>query len=137
MAINVAVIGAGAAGLGVAADLRRRGVEAVVVLERDERVASSWRGRYDGLELNTVRGLSGLPRHPIPRAAGSWPSRDDFIAYLEDVARRSAVDFRFGIEAQRLDRETDGWRLSTSEGPLQARYVVVATGYDRIPRIPD
>ena len=39
-AVEVAVIGAGAAGLGVAAELRRRGVDDVAVLERADSVAS-------------------------------------------------------------------------------------------------
>ena len=56
---EVAVVGAGAAGLGVAASLGRREI-ATVVLERGE-VASSWRQRYDGVRLNTVRWMSGLP----------------------------------------------------------------------------
>jgi cation diffusion facilitator CzcD-associated flavoprotein CzcO len=136
MGIGVAVIGAGAAGLGVAAELQRRGVEGVVVLERSDHVGSSWRGRYDGLELNTDRRLSALPRHPIPRAAGSWPARDDYIAYLEDVVQRSEIDVRFGVEVERLDRTDDGWRLATTGDSLHTGQVVVATGYDRVPRMP-
>ncbi|MGH6914987.1 MAG: FAD-dependent oxidoreductase, partial [Geminicoccales bacterium] len=67
--VETAVIGAGAAGLGVAAELRRRGVHDVAVLERSDAVASSWRTRYDGLHLNTIRRLSGLPRRSIPANA--------------------------------------------------------------------
>jgi putative flavoprotein involved in K+ transport len=131
------VIGAGAAGLGVAVEMRRRGIDDVVVLERADSVGSSWRARYDGLHLNTVRRLSGLPRHPIPAGAGTWPSREAFIAYLEDVAARSGVDVRFGVEVQRIDRDGNRWKVETSSGVLQARFVVVAAGYDRVPWIPD
>jgi putative flavoprotein involved in K+ transport len=45
------VIGAGPAGLAAAAELRRRGVPAVV-LDRADAIGSSWRGRYDRLRLN-------------------------------------------------------------------------------------
>jgi putative flavoprotein involved in K+ transport len=135
--VETVVIGAGAAGLGVAVELRRRGVADVVVLEHADCVASSWRARYDGLHLNTVRGLSGLPRHPIPRGAGTWPSREAFIAYLEDVATRSGVEVRFGVEVQRIDRDGNRWKVETSSGALRAGFVVVAAGYDRVPRIPD
>jgi putative flavoprotein involved in K+ transport len=137
MSTEVVVIGAGAAGLGVATELRRRGVEDVAVLERADSVACSWRGRYDGLRLNTIRGLSGLPRRPIPASAGTWPSRDAYIAYLEDVALRGGLDIRFGVEAQRLERETGCWALSTSTGDLRARFVVIASGYDRVPQVSD
>jgi putative flavoprotein involved in K+ transport len=131
------VIGAGAAGLGVAAELSRRGVADVVVLERADAVASSWRARYDGLQLNTIRRLSGLPRNPIPPTAGNWPSREAFVSYLEDVARHNLLDVRCGIEVRRIDREDEHWTVVTSAGPLEAGSVVVATGYDGVPRMPD
>jgi cation diffusion facilitator CzcD-associated flavoprotein CzcO len=134
---EVVVIGAGAAGLGVAAELRRRGFDDVMVLEREGAVASSWRGRYDGLRLNTVRRLSGIPRAPIPSSAGTWPSRDSFISYLEGVARRNRLDVRFGVAVERIDRGDGHWTLRTSSESLHARFVVVAAGYDRVPRLPD
>lgn len=134
--VEAAVIGAGAAGLWAAAELRRRGVR-VVVLERTGAVGTSWRGRYDGLRLNTVRWLSGLPRAPIPPRAGSWPTRDDFVAYLESFAEHQRFEVRFGTEVSRIDRAGEQWLLHTSAGALEARFVVVATGYDGVPKIPD
>ena len=131
------MIGAGAAGLGVAVELQRRGVDDVMVLERAGAVASSWRGRYDGLRLNTVRRLSGLPREPIPAGAGTWPSREAFTSYLEDIARRKRLDVRLGVAVERIDRGDGHWTLLTSSGSMPARFVVVATGYDRVPRVPD
>lgn len=130
------MIGAGSAGLWAAAELRRRGVD-VVLLERTGVVGASWRRRYDGLRLNTVRWLSGLPRMPIPRDAGRWPSRDDFVAYLEDFAEHYGLRICFGIDVSRIERAGEEWRLETSAGALSARVVVVATGYDRTPKVPD
>ena len=66
---TVLVVGAGAAGLGTAAELRRLGID-VVVLERGDAPGTAWRERYDGLRLHTIRRLSGLPGAPIPRSAG-------------------------------------------------------------------
>ena len=133
---EVIVIGGGAAGLGVAVALQRRGID-VIVLDRAGAVGSSWRGRYDGLRLNTVRGLSGLAREPIPRSAGTWPTREAFTSYLEDVVERKRLDVRLGVEVERIDRGDGHWTLLTSSGSLRARFVVVATGYDRVPRVPD
>jgi len=137
MEAEVAVNGAGAAGIGVAVALQRRGIDDVVVIEQAGAVGSSWRGRYDGLRLNTVRGLSGLAREPIPRSAGTWPSREAFTSYLEDLAKRKRLDVRFGVAVERIDRHDERWTLLTSSGSLNARFVVVATGYDRVPRVPD
>jgi cation diffusion facilitator CzcD-associated flavoprotein CzcO len=131
---EVVVVGAGAAGLATAARLRRRRIEAVV-LDRADEVGSSWRGRYDGVRLNTVRWLSGMPGMRIPRSAGPWPSRDEYVSYLERYAER--LDIRTGVGVERIDRTADGYRLETSAGTLTARFVVVATGYDNTPVLPD
>ena len=131
------VAGAGPAGLAAAAALQRCGLE-VAVLERDDAVGSSWRRRYDGLRLNTMRQFSGLPGLRIPRAAGRYPSRDDYAAYLEGYAAHHRLDVRFGTALERVEaREGEEWTVRTSVGEMRARYVVVATGYDAEPRMPD
>jgi putative flavoprotein involved in K+ transport len=47
------------------------------------------------------------------------------------------IDVRTGTEVQRIDRERPGWRLVTSNGTIEARRVVVATGYCRLPYLPE
>jgi putative flavoprotein involved in K+ transport len=131
----VAVIGAGPAGLGVAAELARRGIGATV-LERSETIGASWRARYPDLRLNTDRRVSGLPGARIPRSAGRWPARDDYVAFLESYAIRNRLDVRFGTEVERVDRAADGWLLRSSAGNLLTRFVIVCTGHDREPRLP-
>ena len=133
---DVVVVGAGPSGLVAASRLARAGFE-VVVLERAPAVAARWRSRYEPLRLNTLRSLSHLPGQRIPRRAGRYPSRDDFITYLEDYAVRHRLAVRFGTAVERIDRAVDGWRLDTSTGPLLARYVVVATGWDAVPVMPE
>ncbi len=63
---EVVVIGAGAAGLGVAVALQRRGIDDVIVLERAGSVGSSWGGRYDGLQPEHGAGPLGPGAQPIP-----------------------------------------------------------------------
>ncbi len=133
---EVVVIGAGPAGLAAAAALGRRDIEAVV-LERAERVAASWRSRYDSLLLNTPRITSTLAGYRIPRRYGRWPARDDFVRYLEEYARRQELNIRFGVEVGKVGRHDGGWSLETSAGPMQARHTVIATGHDRQTVIPD
>lgn len=128
------VVGAGAAGLGVAAELRRRGVDALV-FDRALQVGGGWAGRYEGLRLNTVRQLSGLRGSPIPRRAGRWVSRQEFAAYLRGISAGMRVEAE--VEVERVDRDGDGWVLSTSAGSRFAAAVVVAAGYDREPFLPD
>ena len=129
------VIGAGPAGLAAAACLPREGVEALVV-ERDS-VGSSWRRHYDRLHLHTVRWLSGLPGLPIDRREGRWVSRDGVVRYLERYARYHRLNIRTGVEVRRLLRDGEDWRVKTNEDDIVGRSLVVATGFDREPFLPD
>jgi len=130
------VIGAGPAGLDTAATLKLAGVPNVV-LDRAEAVGSAWRTHYERLHLHTVRWLSNLPGYPIPRRHGRWVARDDVVSYLEDYARHHRLDVRLGTEVQRIERDGDRWRVQTSSGDLTAPYVVVASGFNHTPQLPD
>ena len=132
---DVIVVGAGAAGLAVAGELKRRGVTPLLV-ERSEVVGASWRGRYRDLELNNDRWTARLPRSPIPRGVGRWPARDEYISYLERYVERHGLDIRFGVQVRRIDDDRCGWRVETGERSLSARYVVVCTGTDRLAELP-
>ncbi|MFE6836918.1 flavin-containing monooxygenase [Streptomyces sp. NPDC057705] len=136
----VYVIGAGPGGLAVAAALRARGVRAVVV-EKSDAVGSSWRRHYDRLRLHTTRRLSALPGLPMPRRFGRWVSRDNVVRYLEKYAEFHELELVTGVEVTRIEpapEGEDGWTLHASGGRvLTAAAVVVATGYNHAPAIPD
>jgi putative flavoprotein involved in K+ transport len=131
----VVIAGGGAGGLSVAAMLDARGIPSVV-LERDE-VAASWARRYESLRLNTPRFTSTLARYRMPRRYGRWPTRDDVVEYLRDYASRLGLNVRTGTEVRLVDRDDGRWRVETSNGDLSAPCVVIATGHDREPFIPD
>jgi putative flavoprotein involved in K+ transport len=130
------VVGAGPGGLAVAAMLQRGGVETVVV-DRADGVGAAWRGHYERLHLHTVRWLSNLPGLRIPRRYGKWVARDDVVRYLEAYAAHHRLEVRLTTEITRLDRNGDEWVLHSPQGDLTATYVVVATGFNQTPVLPD
>ncbi|KQT01171.1 flavin-containing monooxygenase [Cellulomonas sp. Leaf395] len=129
----VLVIGAGPAGLAVAASLGRRGVPAVV-LERSDAVGASWRQHYERLHLHTTRRWSGLPGFPIPRRFGRWVARADVVNYLEMYAVHHRLDVRTGVHVKRVARADGGWVVEAESGEVfTGSTVVVATGYNHTP----
>jgi cation diffusion facilitator CzcD-associated flavoprotein CzcO len=75
----------------------------------------------------------------IPRDQGPWVHRDGVIDYLEQYARHHRLDLMLSTEVRGLSRAAagDGWVLETSRGELTAANVVVATGYNNTPFMPE
>ncbi|MFG3498051.1 flavin-containing monooxygenase [Streptomyces sp. NPDC047928] len=137
----VYVVGGGPGGLAAAAALRARGIRAVV-LEKSGAVGESWRRHYTRLRLHTTRRLSALPGLPMPRSFGRWVARADVVRYLEKYADVHDLEIVTGVEVSRIERDEDapggGWVLHATGGRrLTSRAVVVATGYNHTPRLPD
>lgn len=133
------VIGAGPHGLAAAALLNRSG-EPTVILERSDRVGASWAQRYDHLRLHTTPGMSKLPGLPVPRQAGPWVSRDDYVRYLQRYVAHHRLDVRVNTPVQRIEQAEPGsrarWLVHTADGPVPAGAVVVATGRCHTPDTP-
>jgi hypothetical protein len=130
------VIGAGPAGLAVGAVLRRANVP-FVMLERAKRVGESWHHHYDRLHLHTPKSHSALPYHAYPHTYPRYPSRQQFVEYLDDYARTFELEPEFGREVRRIARGADGaWEIATNADDYRARRVVVATGFNRVPNVP-
>ncbi|MHB9860947.1 flavin-containing monooxygenase [Streptomyces sp. YIM S03343] len=134
----VYIVGGGPGGLSVAYELRARGIRAVV-LERSDRVGASWRKHYDRLRLHTTRRMSALPGLPMPRRFGRWVARDDVIRYLEKYTEVHDLEIVTGVEVSRVEQADDGtWLLHATGGrELTGAAVVIATGYNHTPRIPE
>jgi putative flavoprotein involved in K+ transport len=133
---ELVIVGAGSAGLATGALLRRAGLEPVL-LEAGPEPGAAWRERYDRLHLHTPRLLSGLPGRRIPRRFGRWVARDDLLEYFHEYADAERLDVRTNTRVERIESDGDAWRLETAQGPLRAGAVIVATGYNGRPFVPD
>ena len=132
---DIVIVGGGSAGLATAALLRQQGLDPLV-LESGPEPGAAWRSRYDRLRLHTPRLLSGLPGMRIPRRFGRWVARDDLIEYFQRYVRRHDLEVRTGAQVTRIEHDGPAWRLETEQGPIGAKEVIVATGYNGAPFIP-
>jgi indole-3-pyruvate monooxygenase len=130
------VIGAGPAGLAVAASLKQRGLPALI-LEQSQQVGSAWRGHYDRLRLHTDKAHSALPGTPWPASAPRYPSRQQVVDYLEAYARTWALPIRFGQGVTRAHREGKSWVVQCGDQRWHSDTLVVAGGYNRHPNLPE
>ncbi len=136
--VEVLVVGGGQAGIAMSEHLSDRGLEHVV-LERD-RIAERWRtGRWDSLVAN---GPAWHDRFPGLEFSGTdpdaFPHKDAVADYFEDYAARIKAPVRCGVAVEEVRRNAGrpGFRARTSEGVIDAAYVVAATGPFQKPVMP-
>ncbi|MDX3975209.1 NAD(P)/FAD-dependent oxidoreductase [Shinella sp.] len=134
--VDTLVIGAGQAGVAMSEHLGKRGVPHLV-LEKN-RIAESWRtARWDSLVANgpvwhdRFPGMNFDDYQPDDFAPKEKVA-DYFVAYAEQIK----APIRCGVEVKSVVKDGDVFRVETSEGEIEARNVVAATGAFQRPIIP-
>ncbi|XP_068651773.1 indole-3-pyruvate monooxygenase YUCCA6-like [Aristolochia californica] len=137
------IVGAGPSGLAAAACLKERGVPSVII-ERANCIASLWQLKtYDRLGLHLPKQFCELPLMPFPASFPTYPTKQQFIAYLENYARKFELSPTFNetVESAEYDPAVGIWRLRTT-GPKKeteyvCRWLVVATGENAEAVVPE
>ena len=142
---NVAIVGAGPAGLGIARVLRDLAVPDVRVLERDQVGASfrrwpagmrfispSFPGNAFGLtDLNAIS-YDSSPAYALKR---EHPSGVEYAAYLDQACKAFGLRVETGIEVKSLVPNDEQIDLVTTTGTIGARFVIWAAGQFQYPEL--
>ena len=136
--VEVLVIGAGQAGLAMSEHLSNNGVPHLVV-ER-HRIAERWRSeRWDSLVANGPAWHDRFPGMEFPDLdPDAFASKEQVAEYFVAYAEKIAAPIRCGVEVTSVQRNAGkaGFRAQTSDGTIDARFVVAATGPFQRPVIP-
>lgn len=127
--VEALVVGAGQAGVAMSEHLSRCGVPHLVV-ERD-RIAERWRsGRWDSLVANGPAWHDRFPGLAFDGDPETFVSKEAVADYFVDYAEKIAAPIRCGVEVRAARRKEDGpgFRVETSEGVIEARHIIAATG---------
>lgn len=139
--VDVVVIGAGFAGLGLGTRLKRRGTTSFVLLERAHAVGGTWRdNRYPGVACDVPAHLYSFSFRPKPDWSRVFAPGAEIREYLRETARREGLGphLRLGAEMQRArwDAPSGRWHVTTTAGRYRARVLVTAAGRLSEPRVP-
>jgi putative flavoprotein involved in K+ transport len=138
----VLVVGAGQAGLSIAARLGQLGVDTLII-DREARVGDNWRQRYHSLTLHNEVHVNHLPYMPFPT---TWPvfiPKDKlanwFEAYVDSLDLKCWT--RTELVGGRHDAQAGHWEVTLrladgSQRVMRPRHVVFATGVSAIPEMP-
>ncbi|RVW26605.1 Indole-3-pyruvate monooxygenase YUCCA6 [Vitis vinifera] len=133
------IIGAGPSGLAVAACLKKRGVPSLI-LEKENCMASLWNLKtYDRLRLHLPKKFCELPYMKFPSEFPAYPTKQQFISYLEDYAKGFSIEPMFGQEVRwtKYDRSMRLWQVEAKESKFLCRWLIVATGENAEPVVPE
>jgi len=136
--INTLVVGAGQAGIAMSEHLSLMDVPHVV-LERS-RIAERWRSeRWDSLVANGPAWHDRFPALKFDDISPEvFPPKERMAQYFEDYAAMLKAPIRTGVEVLQVERLAGrpGFRVTTSQGVLEAANVVAATGPFQKPTYP-
>jgi putative flavoprotein involved in K+ transport len=134
--VNVAIVGAGQAGLSTSCYLSQAGVDHVVL--EAGRVAETWRSkRWDSFCLVTPNWSVRLPDGEYAgRDPDGFMGRDELVAYFQGWADAIKAPVRETCAVSALEPDGDGFVLTTPGGVIRARTVVVASGGYQRPHMP-
>ncbi|MDL9935680.1 NAD(P)/FAD-dependent oxidoreductase [Gordonia sp. ABSL1-1] len=155
--VDVAIVGAGFAGLGMATHLARRGRESFVVLERADAVGGTWRDNvYPGIACDIPAHLYSFSFRPPRDWSSLYPSGAEIRDYLEqtvtDEGLAPHILFGRALEGAHWDADDARWVITTTVDasragadrvtgdvahPIRARNLVLAVGRLSEPRIPE
>ncbi|KAA0064966.1 putative indole-3-pyruvate monooxygenase YUCCA4 [Cucumis melo var. makuwa] len=133
------IVGAGPSGLAAAACLSHNQIPSLI-LEKSDCIASLWQYRtYDRLKLHLPKQFCELPLMGFPENFPKYPSKDQFISYMESYASHFSIHPRFNqtVLAAEFDSVSGFWKVSTQDSQYISRWIVVATGENAEPVIPE
>ncbi|KAJ3675601.1 hypothetical protein LUZ60_004643 [Juncus effusus] len=124
------IVGAGPSGLAAAACLAKKGVPSII-LEKDMCIGSSWKLRmYKRLKLHLPKQFCELPYLQFPKMFPSYPTREQFISYLDSYAKAFSIEplFNMSVESAAYDASIGFWRVRANGLEFICRWLIVATG---------
>jgi cation diffusion facilitator CzcD-associated flavoprotein CzcO len=132
--VEVIVVGAGFSGIGLGIQLRRRGIDSFVILERADDVGGSWRDNtYPGVACDVPSPLYSFSFRTNPDWSRLYSPGGEIRDYLAACARDEGLESHLCFGADMLEArwdETDRrWTVRTPRGTFRGDVLVAATGH--------
>ncbi|KAM7257113.1 hypothetical protein ACFE04_012854 [Oxalis oulophora] len=137
------IIGAGPSGLATAACLYKNNNIPSLILEKSNCIASLWQHKtYNRLKLHLPKQFCQLPLFNFPKNFPKYPTKQQFISYLESYAQHFNIKPRFNqtVKSAEFDSGSGFWRVTIKNDNIHeylSKWLVVASGENAEPVVPD
>lgn len=138
---DVAIIGAGFAGIGMGVQLRREGTQSFRIFERASSVGGTWRDNtYPGVACDVPAHLYSFSFLPNPDWSTMYAPGQEIASYLAHCVTQEGLEehllLNTEVERAEWNDDTYRWELTTPRGVFTASNLVVGAGRLTEPRIP-
>jgi cation diffusion facilitator CzcD-associated flavoprotein CzcO len=139
---RIAIIGSGFAGLCVAIQLKKRGVDSFTIFEKADRIGGTWRDNtYPGACCDVPAFSYCFSFEQKTDWSRKWAPQSEILGYMEHCARKydltRHIRFNTEIASARWDADKSLWCLKTASGEeVLAEVLVSGTGQLNRPMIP-
>jgi cation diffusion facilitator CzcD-associated flavoprotein CzcO len=140
--LRIAIIGSGFAGLCLAIQLKKRGIDSFTIFEKTARIGGTWRDNtYPGACCDVPAFSYCFSFEQKTDWSRKWAPQSEILEYMENCARKydlaRHIRFNTEIAGARWDADESVWRLKTASGEdIVAEVLVSGTGQLNRPSIP-
>jgi cation diffusion facilitator CzcD-associated flavoprotein CzcO len=139
---EVAIIGAGFAGIGSGIKLSQNNYNSFIIFERKTEVGGTWRDNtYPGCACDIPSMLYSFSFEPNPSWSRAFSPHNEILAYLKNCIKKYNLNekIRYNTEIQKTEflKSEGKWELTTNDGlVIRAKMVISATGPLNQPFLP-
>ncbi|MCH2023639.1 MAG: NAD(P)/FAD-dependent oxidoreductase [Saprospiraceae bacterium] len=139
---DIAIIGGGFAGLGIAIQLIKNGKKDFIIFERAAEVGGTWRDNiYPGCACDIPSHLYSYSFEMNPNWSRAYSGQPEILEYIINVKNKYKLDeyieFNSTIVEAKFEEEDRCWRLLDKYGKeITTRTVILAIGPLNVPKVP-
>ena len=135
------IIGAGFGGICMGVQLKERGDDDFIIVEKADEVGGTWReNTYPGAECDIASALYSYSFAPNPAWDFKWAKQKQIHEYQKTIAQTYGLyaHLQFGRRVKSATYDKGLWRTKFSDGAvITSQFLVSAIGQLHIPKTPD
>jgi cation diffusion facilitator CzcD-associated flavoprotein CzcO len=126
---EILIIGTGFAGLGMAIQLRRAGIEGFLLLEKEEDVGGTWLvNDYPGCACDVQSHMYSFSFEPNPNWSREFSAQPEILSYVRRCADkyglRSDIRFNAWVIGAAYDDKEALWRVRVTDAKAMAAFLI-------------
>ena len=119
--MRIGIVGTGFSGLCIAINLKKRGHENFILLEKADSIGGTWReNTYPGAECDIPSALYSFSFERNPRWTHKWSEQEEILSYMnhctDKYGVRDHIRFNKTVLSAKFNEAKGTWRVRTDDG---------------------